>query len=116
LYTLPIAEVLVLLIAATLAREYDVIAKLRTCCIRKSIRTENAVSKSPNEEPDHLVGASRQSVNRALHALEKSGLIKIAIEIHDARYPGLPGPFVFTAGIESMSAPRSVETRHLKRN
>jgi hypothetical protein len=41
-----------------------------------------------NEEPDHLAGASRQSVNRALHALEKSGLIKIAIEIHGARYPG----------------------------
>ncbi len=31
-----------------------------------------------NEELGHLVGASRQSVNRALHALEKSGLIKLA--------------------------------------
>jgi hypothetical protein len=41
-----------------------------------------------NEEPDRLVGASRQSVSRALHALAKSGLIKIAIEIHGARYPG----------------------------
>jgi len=30
-----------------------------------------------NEELGHLVGASRQSISRALHALEKSGLIKI---------------------------------------
>jgi CRP/FNR family transcriptional regulator, cyclic AMP receptor protein len=34
-----------------------------------------------NEELGHLVGASRQSVNRALHALEKSGLIKIAYRV-----------------------------------
>ena len=31
-----------------------------------------------NEELGHLVGASRQRVSQALHALEKSGLIKIA--------------------------------------
>jgi len=34
-----------------------------------------------NEELGHLVGASRQSVNRALRALEKSGLIKIAYRV-----------------------------------
>ena len=31
-----------------------------------------------NEELGHLVGVSRQTINQALHALEKSGLIKIA--------------------------------------
>jgi CRP/FNR family transcriptional regulator, cyclic AMP receptor protein len=34
-----------------------------------------------NEELGHLVGASRQSVSRALHALEKSGLIKTGYRV-----------------------------------
>jgi len=34
-----------------------------------------------NEELGHLVGASRQSISRALHALEKSGLIKIGYRV-----------------------------------
>ena len=34
-----------------------------------------------NEELGHLVGASRQRVNQALHALEKSGLIKVAYRV-----------------------------------
>ena len=34
-----------------------------------------------NEELGHLVGASRQRINQALHALEKSGLIKVAYRV-----------------------------------
>ena len=34
-----------------------------------------------NEELGHLVGASRQRINQALHALERSGLIKVAYRV-----------------------------------